>query len=105
VNKEVLASSGIKPGVIFETKHFEKVFENIILSKTKEKISENLVEFAKVTNNEQNLMQIANRLLKSEVLLQKQESCRNLFYIISLLLEKKVPSTLMENLKTLIRAI
>lgn len=104
-NRELITSFNIKAGIVFESKQFEKVFESIVLNKSNERLSENIVDFAKQTNNEQTLLQLSGRLMKSDCLINKQTSCGILFNIISLLIEKKVPSIIFENLKALSRMI
>lgn len=62
-NKEFMQICKIRIGVIFESQGFERVLEAVVLSKNTEKISEIIVELARLCNSEQPLHQIINRLL------------------------------------------
>ena len=93
-NKDYIAISKIRIGVLFEQPGLEKVIEGVVLSKSKEKVAEVLVELARSAGCEQLLCQIVNKLLVFEVLKDKQQKCQHLFDMVSLLLDKKIPQFL-----------
>lgn len=62
-NKDYLAISKVRINVLFEQPGFEKVIEGVVLSNSKEKVAEVLVELSRNIGCEQLLCQIVNRML------------------------------------------
>ena len=104
-NKDYLAISKIRIGALFEQPGLEKVIEGIVLSKSKEKVAEVLVELARSVGCEQLLCQIVNKLLVFEVLKERQQKCQHLFDMVSLLLDKKMPQYLLDTIRKFVRDV
>ena len=76
-----------------------------MLSQSKEKVAEVLVDLARLSNCEDKLAQVVNKLLNFDLLKSKQNQYRHLFSVLAILLEKPVPAYLVENIKRFVRDV
>lgn len=100
-----MAAYKIRAGAIFECKNIEKIIEDVLLNRSKEKVAEIVLDICRNTGTEDQLIINLTRLLNYDVLKDKQMSCKHLFDLVCLLIDKKIPASLFESLKKLMRSI
>ena len=71
---------------VFESENVIRVVNCILLSKSRDRVAEVIVDLVRAAGSEPMLMNIINKLLMFDLLKNKQYQCQNLFDIVLLLL-------------------